>query len=371
MTRDLRRAADDEHRLRARIETIVGGMGEALVAVDARGRITDFNAAAESLLAIPAAEAVGRPVAEVLLLTTDDGVDLSARLRRPVQDGWSESVVVAQPDGGDAPAVITAATLRDAGKHVSGAVFVLRDMRREREIERMKSDFLSTISHELRTPLTPIKGYAGMMQRPGIPEARSREFAGEIERGVDQLERVVGQLVNFATMAAGRLEIERTDVAVDALLDATAGRWRSRLDDGHRIVRLSSADVPVIDVDRRYLDQALDELVDNAVKYSPAGGQITLGATVTGAGATRQVRLTVTDQGVGIPTDRLSAVFDEFAQGDSSATRRFGGLGLGLALVSRIVRAHGGELDCESRQDEGTRFTIVLPAPVASGEVAG
>ncbi len=245
-----------------------------------------------------------------------------------------------------------------------------------RQAEEMKTAFLSNIGHELRSPLTPIKGYTAAMQRRPPTADQARLYAGEIAAGVDQLERVIGQLVNFATIAAGRLDLRTEVVASDQLLDGCARRWSPRLNGTHRVVVDDGGPVlPPLEVDRGYLDQALDELVDNAVKYSPGGGTVVLRAErrpVDGPGDDRgaddrgagegEVWLTVADEGVGMDPEMVEQLCAEFAQADPSATREFGGLGIGLALVERIAVAHGGALRCRSGEVRGTVMSIVVPA---------
>lgn len=360
MTDDLRQAAVDEARLRGRLQAVVGGMGEALVAVDTAGAITDFNPAAEELFGVVAAAVVGRP-ASTLSIEVPEGDDLAVRLAAPGEP-WTTEATVMRADGEAVPVVVSAAALRDAGGEAGGTVAVLRDMRRERELERMKSEFLSNISHEMKTPLTPIKGYAHMLATRDVPDDRIRDFASEIVVGARQLERVISQLVNFANMAGGRLQPHQEQLKPREVLDEALARWRDRTSGEHRLERRVARGTPDLFVDRRLLDLSLDELLDNAVKYSPEGGRITVTAAPATNGSGPGVVLSVSDKGVGVAPERLSTIFAEFTQGDGSSTREFGGLGLGLPLVRHVAEAHGGELRCDSQPGKGSTFTIVLPA---------
>jgi two-component system phosphate regulon sensor histidine kinase PhoR len=342
-------------------------MGEALVAVDSDGLVTAFNQSAEALAGVAAADAIGRPVASVLRLESVEGDDLGTRLVRPGGQPWSGAAELvpaegAAVDGTDRiPVAVSTGAIRGAAGELAGAVLVVRDMRREREVERMKTEFLSNISHELRTPLTPIKGYAEILRARPVPPEKVASFLDGILEATDRLERVIDLLVSYAAMEAGRLTVHAEPLKVRDVLDRAIARWARRAGDAHPLTRRVARDVTVIEADRRLLDRSLDELIDNAIKYSPAGGKIMLGATPSDNGHGPTVELSVADRGVGIPPDHVDAVFDDFRQLDGSATRQYGGLGLGLAYVNRIARAHDGALTCESVPGKGSTFTLVLP----------
>jgi len=363
---ELRQTAAEEAEVRSRLEAVVGGMGEALVAVDGGGRIVIYNGAAEDLFAVPAAEALGRRVREVAAVAAEDGTDLSGRLAQPPAAAWTQAAVVTRDDGVSVPVALSAGGLRGRGDELVGGVYVLRDMRREREAERAKSQLLSNISHELRTPLVPIKGYAELLLRRDVPPATARESLEEIVEAADRLEHVVQRLLDVAAQETGPLDIRREPVPVRPLLETVVKRWKLRVDDRHPITRRVGRQVPDVLGDRDLLERCIDELVDNAVKFSPDGGPVAVTAAVTHNGQGPTVEISVRDHGIGIPQDRLDDIFEDFSQADSSPTRQFGGLGLGLALVRRVVLAHNGELVCRTAPGEGSTFSIQLP--VASPE---
>jgi two-component system, OmpR family, phosphate regulon sensor histidine kinase PhoR len=369
LAQELRQSADEEAQVRNRLEAVVAGMGEALLAVDGDGRIATFNGAAEELFGIPARQALGGHVGDVATITAEDGSDLTVRLTRPPAAGWSESAVVVRPDGLLVPVALSAGGLKGSGDSVIGGVFVLRDMRREREAERAKSELLSNISHELRTPLVPIKGYAELLLRRDVPPDKARESLEEIVEAADRLEAVVQRLLDVAAQEAAPSAMRRDRVQVGPMLESVVERWQDRVDERHPLTSRVGRSIPDLLGDRALLERCIDELVDNAVKFSPDGGAVNLTARLrddNSNGDNSQdrgptVEISVRDHGIGIPPDRLEGIFEDFAQGDSSPTRMFGGLGLGLALVRRIVEAHQGELTCKTVPGKGSRFSMVLP----------
>jgi len=368
---ELRQSAEDEAQVRNRLEAVVGGMGEALLALDGDGRIVTFNGAAEELFGVSARQAVGCLVGDVATITTEDGTNLSPRLAAPPETGWNESAIVVRNDGLLVPVALSAGGLKGSGDEVVGGVFVIRDMRREREAERAKSELLSNISHELRTPLVPIKGYAELLLRRDVPPEKARESLEEIVEAADRLETVVQRLLDVAAQEAAPRDVRHDRVQVGPMLESVVDRWTDRVDDRHPITSRVARSLPDLLGDRALLERCLDELIDNAVKFSPDGGPVNVTAKLSdnhqsadqqsAGGDGPCIDISVRDHGIGIPADRMEGIFEDFSQGDSSPTRMFGGLGLGLALVRRIVDAHQGELVCKTVPGKGSRFSMVLP----------
>jgi PAS domain S-box-containing protein len=358
MAGSIERMTDDLREAAAQMEAVLRSMTDGLVAADQVGLVTMLNPAAETMLGVRANREMGKPVAEVIRATDRSGTSLADRFELPNFEAWS-TVGFVENRGGQLPVALSGAPIRSEQGGVLGGVYLMRDMRREQEIERAKTEFLSNISHELRTPLTPIKGYAEMLRTRQIPPEKANTFLDGILESSERLERIVDILVNFAAMEAGRLVLRTEPVDVGGLVHDICDRWRSR-SDRHRVEEKVNGR-PRVMADRRLLERSIDELIDNAVKYSPEGGRVTVRAQLIGAGDGREVEISVADEGIGIAPADFDRVFTEFQQVDGSATRRYGGLGLGLPFVQRVVAAHEGTMDATSEPGRGSVFFIRLP----------
>lgn len=360
LTDDLRVAAAEEGRLRARLESVFAGVTEAVVAADAEGRVTDLNRAAAVLLGLDRPEAsMGRPLDDVVAVEGLDGraLTLAARPDRPRPVAGR----LRGPDGGEpVPVLGTVATLGADGTP-SGVVVVLRDIRQEQALEAAKQDFLATIGHELRTPLTPIKGYAGLLRRRTPSPDQAQAWADGITAGVERLEHMVDRLVTFAAVTAGTGPAPQERVDGGRLVEEVGALWGERLA-GDRDVVVDDAGEPApVRGDEVQLRLALGELVDNAARFSRPGEPVHLAATVDDD----WVALRVTDAG-GEAASAFEGLVGAFQQGEAAATRAHDGLGLGLALTDRVARAHGGRLEIAAGGGV-TSVSILLPVvtPVA------
>jgi two-component system phosphate regulon sensor histidine kinase PhoR len=353
MTGSLARLTDDLRASAARLQTVLTSMSDGLVATDAEGLVTSINPAALAMVGLASAdEAVGRPLADVVDVRDAAGTALAVPSVR-LLDAAGE---VHRPGSEQTVPVRVALAPLDSG---DGVVLVLRDMTREREIERMKTEFLSNVSHELRTPLTPIRGYAEiLLARPDLDPAKVAAFATTIRDESLRMGRVVDLLVDVAAIEAGRVSVDPRPVAVQDLVDGRLAAWREKVPDrAADLTRRLATGLPAVMVDPTWVGKALDELIDNAVKYTAPGTAITLAAARDGDA----VRVAVRDAGPGIAEHDQRTLFTSFEQVDGSATRRVGGLGLGLSFVRRLAEQAGFPLSFTSTLGRGSEFALALP----------
>lgn len=241
----------------------------------------------------------------------------------------------------------------------SGAFGVLwRDVTRDKEAEQIKNQLLSTVSHELRTPLASIKGFATTLLRRDVrwDEATQREFLRIIEEESNRLEELIDNLLDMSQMEAGALRIRREPTQVRRLV-REAVEVAQRRTEAHWFVMDLAAELPRVWADPRRVRQVLNNLLENAIKYAPEGGQITVTCEVEG----ENVVVSIADRGQGIPPEYLERVFDRFFQVDGASTRKTGGSGLGLAIAKGIIEAHGGKMWAESAPGAGSVFRFTLP----------
>jgi len=236
-------------------------------------------------------------------------------------------------------------------------------LRRLRELDEMKSDFVAITSHELRTPLAAIRGFVNTLRRrlPELSPEEVQEFLGIVDQQTGRLIRLVEDLLVVSRIEAGKIAFSPEPIESRPFLETLVvglGEARSRVE-----LRIDPTLTDRIMVDPHRLDQILTNLLQNALKFSPPASTVTLAA---GSEGTRLV-LSVTDRGEGIPPEELTRIFERFHQSEAASTRRAEGAGLGLYITKRLVEAMGGEISVESEVGRGSVFTVRLPATPATG----
>ncbi|MGZ6696038.1 MAG: ATP-binding protein, partial [Solirubrobacteraceae bacterium] len=300
-----------------------------------------------------------RPMAELRAAERDEELARSA-FDAPGTETYRRAQDELTLDGGRV-LLRYAAPLTDEDDAAVGRIVVLRDVTAEREADRLKDEFFALVSHELRTPLTSIVGYLEMALeedhgQPGLDPQR-RRFLGVIERNASRLQRLVGDLLFVAQVEAGTLTLQRGEADLAVLAREAVEAARPRAADAGVELSLRAPDaLPLAGADGDRLGQMLDNLIVNALKFTPPGGSVAV--TV---GGERDVELSVADTGVGIDPADQERLFERFYRAEGATERSVAGVGLGLTIVRAIVQGHGGEITLQSTPGEGTTFDVRLP----------
>jgi signal transduction histidine kinase len=358
-------------REKTRLDAILEASADGVMILDPALRLTKFNQALARLSGWTAAQAVGEHHDTVIVLRNKRA---GLTLAEATAGGWplmtrsSAGMMVSGPlyvegdlqrrDGSRVSVGITYAPLFDREGRLVNLIANVRDITRFREADELKDTFISVISHELKTPVALIKGYAGTLRREDAqwdPQT-VRSSATIIEEEADRLTKLIDNLLDASRLQAGALKISRADVAIDALAERLVERFRTQTTH-HQLSAEFPSPFPTVQADAGRIEQALSNLVSNAIKYSPNGGAI----RISGRATPDSVEVTVSDEGIGIPIEEQSRIFERFYRVDNALSRRAQGSGLGLFIARAIVEAHGGRIWVNSTPGRGTAFSFSLP----------
>jgi two-component system phosphate regulon sensor histidine kinase PhoR len=358
-----RMAVDVEGRLRELVrqrnerEAVLASMVEGVLAVDADERLMNLNQAGADLIGVDWEHAVGRSLPEVVR---------NPALQRLVSDvlvrkhSSSDEIELALPDGERRILHAQGSVFYDAQERPIGALVVLHDVTQLKRLENVRRDFVANVSHELRTPVTSIKGFVETLLDGAMDHREDAErFLRIVAAQADRLNAIIEDLLTLSRIEQEekQIEIALETARLQNVLAAAIQVCQFKADEKEIVLALSCDDNLQARINPVLLEQAVANLIDNAVKYSPNRQQVLVEARRTGT----EIEIRVMDHGCGIGREHLPRIFERFYRVDKARSRQLGGTGLGLAIVKHIVQAHGGRTTVKSAPGEGSTFCIHLP----------
>jgi len=354
---------------------VIAQMDDAVVAIDNEQRVTYLNSAAARQYDVPASDALGRPLTALYdFRWLAEGDEAAASEALATAGSWRGRNLHVKRSGEAIHVESTVTVMRDMHGQPAGMLAVIRDVTERVKAEaavadadRRKDEFLATLAHELRNPLAPIRNALEMM-RIDADALMQADARGIIERQLTQLVHLVDDLLDVGRISQGKVELRRERVDLVDAVKAALETSRPLIATGrHELtVHLPPPGELLVEADLTRLTQIIANLMNNAAKYTPERGRIIVSAERAGPG---EALIQVRDSGVGIPSDMLPRVFDLFAQVDRSLDRAQGGLGIGLALVRKLVEMHGGRVQAQSDgANRGSTFSVRLPLMTQASE---
>lgn len=348
---------------RHRLDSILTHMTDGVVATDRRGKVITINEMATGLLHTKTEEALGRSIIDLL------GMEKTYTLRQLLESSSDQIIEISQPGYEDSILRADFALIRRESGFISGLVCVLHDITEQEKNEQERREFVSNVSHELRTPLTSMRSYLEALADGAWEDKEiAPKFINVTLDETDRMIRMINDLLNLSRMDAQRSPLQLELVNLNEMFHFVIERFEMMItstNQNYRIKKDFTQRTIWVEVDPDKMIQVLDNIMNNALKYSPDGGQITCSLLETH----NNVIISIADEGMGIPKKDVRRVFDRFFRVDKARSRAMGGSGLGLAISKEVIKEHGGTIWAESEEEVGSVFYISLPyVPVEEGD---
>ena len=353
----IKEAQENSESERQRLDSVLRHMSDGVIATDRRGRIVIMNTAALDILNLKSEKVIGIPLLSILPL--EEKVTF-----RELLETQHERLIHLEEDGEDSIVQCEFSVIQRESGFISGLVCVLTDVTEQQKIDRERRNFVSNVSHELRTPLTSIKSYTeALVDGAWENKEIAPGFLKVIETETDRMMRMITDLLNLSRMDQNRLALEKEFINMNELVVHIVNRFEMVLqsepyrDKNYRILTDITQRDLWVELDQDKITQVLDNIVNNAIKYSPDGGRIIVRLMETHT----DIIVSVSDEGLGISRKDIPHLFDRFYRVDKARSRAMGGSGLGLAIAQEVIQLHGGKIWVNSIENKGSTFFVSLP----------